>query len=107
MQRELFHLILIKTKIMPKYLIEIPHGSEKIECLRSVSILLSSGSHFLTNADWGCLDGVHKAWFFMNAESKNEALMIVPPAYRKDTKISQLNKFKLEDVKELLKHHEK
>jgi hypothetical protein len=91
---------------MSKYLIEIPHGSEKIECLRSVSILLSSGSHFLTNADWGCTDGEHKAWFFMDANSKDEALMIVPPAYRKDTKIFQLNKFKLKDVKELLKHHE-
>ncbi|MGA2405942.1 MAG: hypothetical protein ABSF81_04225 [Bacteroidales bacterium] len=91
---------------MLKYLIEIPHGSEKIECLRSVSILLSSGSHFLTNADWGCMDGEHKAWFFMDANSKDEVLMIVPPAYRKDTKIFQLNKFKLEDVKELLKHHE-
>ena len=76
---------------MPKYLIEIPHGS---------------GSHFLTNADWGCMDGVHKAWFFMEAENKNEALMVVPPAYRKDTRISQLNKFKLQDVKELLRHHE-
>ena len=57
---------------MSKYLIEIPHGSEKIECLRSVSILLSSGSHFLTNADWGCMDGEHKAWFFMDANSKDE-----------------------------------
>lgn len=91
---------------MPKYLIEIPHGSDKIECLRSVEILLSSGSHFLTNADWGCMDGVHKAWFFMEAENKNEALMVVPPACRKDTRISQLNKFKLQDVKELLRHHE-
>jgi hypothetical protein len=91
---------------MPKFLIEIPHTSGKYECLRSVEILLSSGSHFITNADWGCLDGVHKAWFFMEAENKNEALMIVPPAYRKDTKISQLNKFKLEDVQELLKYHE-
>lgn len=90
---------------MSKYLIEIPHGSEKIECLRSVSILLSSGSHFLTNADWGCLDGEHKAWFFMDADSKDEALRVVPPAYRKDAKISKLNKFKLEDVEELLKHH--
>lgn len=90
---------------MFKYLIEIPHGSDKIECLRSVEILLSTGSHFLTNADWGCLDGVHKAWFFMEANSKDEALMVVPPAYRKDTKISQLSKFKLEDVRELLKHH--
>jgi hypothetical protein len=91
---------------MSKYLIEIPHGSDKIECLRSVEILLSSGSHFLTNADWGCMDGVHKAWFFMDAGSKSEALMVVPPAYRKDTKISQLNKFNLIEVKELLNHHE-
>jgi hypothetical protein len=90
---------------MPKYLIEIPHGSEKIECLRSVAILLSSGSHFLTNADWGCMDGEHKAWFFMDASNKEEALMVVPPAYRKDTKISQLNKFNLKEVNELLKHH--
>jgi hypothetical protein len=91
---------------MPKYFIEIPHGKDKFECLRSVSILLSSGSHFLTNADWGCLDGIHKAWFFMDADSKEEALMVVPPAYRPVTKISKLNKFKLEDVNELLKHHE-
>lgn len=90
---------------MPKFFIEVSHESGKLDCLRSVSILLSTGSHFLTNADWGCLDGVHKAWFFMEAASKEEAMMVVPPAYRKDTKISQLNKFKLEEVEELLKHH--
>jgi hypothetical protein len=91
---------------MPKYLIEVTHGSEKLECIRSVSILLNTGSHFLTNADWGCLDGVHKAWFIMDVESKKEAMMIIPPAYRKDTKISQLNKFTLKDMEEMLKHHE-
>lgn len=91
---------------MAKYLIEIPHSSEKLECLHSVSILLSSGSHFLTNADWGCLDGEHKAWFFMDADNKDEVMRIVPPAYRKDTKITRLNKFRLADVNELLKHHE-
>jgi hypothetical protein len=97
--------ILIKI-IMSKYLIEIPHGNNKIDCQRAVSILLSSGSHFLTNADFGCLDGEHKAWFFMEASSKEEVLRIVPPAYRKDAKISQLNKFKLKDVEEIFKHHE-
>jgi hypothetical protein len=90
---------------MPKFFIEIPHESEKIACLRSVSILLSSGSHFLTNADWGCMDGVHKAWFFLDADSKDEALMIVPPAYRENTKISLLNKFNLDEVNKLLSHH--
>lgn len=90
---------------MQKYLIEIPHGSEKIECLHSVEILLKTGSHFLVNADWGCIDGVHKAWFFADANNKEELLRIVPPAYRKDTVITQLNKFALKDVEDLLKHH--
>ena len=92
--------------IMSKYFIEIPHSSEKYECLRSIAILLSSGSHFITNADWGCKDGVHKAWFFVDAESKAEAMMVVPPAYRKDTTICLVNKFKLQEVNEMLDHHE-
>jgi hypothetical protein len=91
---------------MPKYLIEIPHSSEKYECLRSISILLSSGSHFITNADWGCVDGNHKAWFFMEADSKTEVLRVVPPAYRKDAIISETSKFKLEEVQKLLSKHE-
>jgi hypothetical protein len=90
---------------MPKFLIEVPHGTEKIECLNSVKIFLSSGSHFLTHADWGCMDGEHKAWFTMEANTKNEALLVVPPAYRKDAKISQLNSFNLADIEKLLKHH--
>lgn len=90
---------------MSKYLVEVPHGSNKIDCLRSVAVLLSSGSHFLTNADWGCLDGDHKAWFFMDAGNKEEAFRVVPPAYRKDAKVTELNKFKLADIEELLKHH--
>jgi hypothetical protein len=90
---------------MSKFLIEVPHGSEKFECLRSVSIFLSTGNHFLKNADWGSLDGEHKAWFIMDADSKDEVRQIVPPAYRKDANITQLNAFRLEDVEELLKHH--
>ena len=90
---------------MSKFFIEVPHASDKIECLNSVKIFLSSGSHFLTHADWGCLDGEHKAMFVMEAKSKDEALLVVPPAYRRDAKILQLNSFKLQDVEELLKHH--
>jgi len=91
---------------MSKYMIEIPHGGNKLDCLRSVQILLSTGSHFLTNAEWGCLDGVHKAWFFMDADNKDEVLRIVPPAFRNDAKISKLNRFRLADIENLLKSHE-
>jgi len=91
---------------MAKYLVEVPHSSDKIECLRTIQIFLSTGSHFLTNADWGCQDGEHKAWFIMEVDNKDEALRIVPSFYWKDTKIIELSKFKLKDVEDLLKQHE-
>jgi hypothetical protein len=90
---------------MAKYLVEVSHGSSKTDCMNAVALFLKSGSHFMTNADWGCLHDEHKAWFFMDVNSKDEALRVVPPAYRKDTKITKLNKFSLKQVEELMKHH--
>jgi replicative superfamily II helicase len=95
----------LKTAAMARYLVEVSHSADKVECLRSIQIFLSTGSHFLTNADWGCLDGEHKAWFIMEVDSKDEALRIVPSFYWKDTKITLLNKFKLKEVEELLRQH--
>jgi hypothetical protein len=91
---------------MAKFLIEVPHSPDKIECLRTIQIFLSSGSHFLTNADWGCLDGEHKAWFIMEVGTKDEALRVIPSFYRKDTKITRLSKFNLKDVEDLRKQHD-
>ena len=48
---------------MPRFLIEVPHEPEQLACARTVKIFLNTGSHFLTHADWGCMDGDHKAWF--------------------------------------------
>jgi hypothetical protein len=90
---------------MNKYLIEVHHDADIYECKQTVSVFLSSGSHFLTNADWGCMDGIHKAWFMMDAENKDEVMRVVPPAFRKDTTIIQLNKFRLKDYEELKNHH--
>jgi hypothetical protein len=90
---------------MAKYLVEVSHGSDKIECLRAIQIFLSSGSHFLSNADWGCLDGNHKAWFILEVDSKEEALRIVPSLYWDHTTITKLSKFQLKEVEDMLKHH--
>jgi len=88
---------------MSKYLIEIPHSSHNLECLRTARILLSTGSHFLTNAEWGCHDGEHKAWFIADVATKEEALMIVPPYYRHNTKVTLLTRFTLKEVEDELK----
>ena len=91
---------------MARFLIEVPHKAEKVECARAVQNLLRTGSHFMTHADWGCLDGVHKGWIIIELESKQEARSILPPAYRSQAKIVELNKFTMEEIEEILHHHE-
>lgn len=90
---------------MARFLIEVPHEAEKIACARAVQILLTTGSHFLTHADFGCLDGEHKAWIIVEGESKEELRSIVPPTYRSQAKIMKLNRFALEEIEELLRQH--
>ena len=90
---------------MPRFLIEVPHEAEKIACARAVKILLTTGSHFLTHADFGCLDGEHKAWIIAEGENKEELRSIVPPSYRSQAKIVRLNGFSLEEIEELLRKH--
>ena len=83
---------------MEKYLIEVPHGGDKTSCVRAIKIFLSSGSHFVTNAEWGCTDGEHKAWLIVEVNNKEEALRILPSAYRVNAKITKINKFTREQM---------
>ena len=90
---------------MPRFLIEVPHESAAVSCARANRVLLESGSHFLTHADFGCFDGVHKAWIIVDVDSKEEARHILPPAYRGQASIVQLNKFGLEELDEFIRRH--
>ena len=83
---------------MPTYLIEIPHSGDTTECQKIIKLFLESGSHFLSNADWGCRDGVHKSWFINDFDSKEQALQIVPPLLRHNTTIIELTKFNKSDM---------
>ena len=90
---------------MPKFLIEVPHEEERVACARAVHILLSTGSHYLTNADFGCLDGIHKGWITVDVESKEAARSILPPAYRSQATIVRLNNFSMKELEEIIQHH--
>ena len=83
---------------MPKFLIEVEHQADLVECARVVGIFLATGSHFLTHADWGCTDGEHFAWITVEVDSKEQALAILPPAFRSHAKIVALNKFAVEQI---------
>ena len=90
---------------MPRFLIEVPHEEEIVACAHVVETFLNTGSHYLTHADWGCKDGVHKAWIIAEVDNKDEAMAILPPMYRRDATIVQLNKFSMEEIEELLRFH--
>ena len=92
---------------MSKFLIEVPHESERMACARAVQVFLSSGSHFVANADWGCHDGDHRAWMVVDVASKEEARAIVPPIYRSQAKIVALNSFTLREIEGMLREHTK
>ena len=90
---------------MARFFLEVPHEPEKIACARAVQVFLNTGSHFLTHADWGCLDGQHYAWMVIDADSKEAARNILPPAFRSQARIVKLNYFVMEEIDEILSHH--
>ena len=91
---------------MPKFLIEVQHESSKKACEQTAQIFLKTGSHFLTNADWGCLDGEHKAWLVLSIEDREAAMNILPMALRKNARIIELNKFTIGELENSQAYHE-
>jgi len=90
---------------MAKYLIEVPHEANEKACLHAIQTFLHTGSHFLTNAYWGCKDNEHKAWFILDVENKEQAKSVIPPAYRAEAKVTLLSKFRMEEIDEILHEH--
>jgi hypothetical protein len=90
---------------VPRFLIEVPHAPEELACARVVQVFLTSGSHYLTHADWGCMDGVHSAWMVVEVGSKAEALGVLPAAFRADARVVRVTHFKLDKIEETIRRH--
>jgi hypothetical protein len=90
---------------MSRFLIEVPHEASAHACSHAAELLLRTGSHFLTHADFGCGDEVHKAWIIVDVDSKEEARNIVPAELRPNATIVGLNYFTMDMVDELKRRH--
>ncbi len=82
---------------MARYLIELEHEASEEACSTAIQTLLSTGSHFLTNAEWGCKDEEHRCWVIVDVDKRDDALTILPPIYRREAKIIKLKRYALED----------
>ena len=90
---------------MTRYLIEVPHENTKDACDQAIQAFRATGSHFMTNADWGCGDDEHKAWFIAELDSKEQAMSILPPLFRENTKIITLQRFNPTDAESRIEEH--
>ncbi len=88
-----------------RFLIEVPHKAKVAACVHAVKIFEATGSHFYTNADFGCADGIHSAWIIAEAENHAQARLIVPPPYRADARVIQLKRYTMSDLDEMLADH--
>lgn len=90
---------------MPKFLIEVPHENTEEACNRAIQIFKSTGSHFVTNAEWGCHDDEHKAWIIAELENKEQAKMILPPEFRSVAKIVAVEQLSPASIENIAKEH--
>ena len=92
---------------MEKFLIEIRNGGDRATCLRSIQSFLSSRSHFVTSVEWGCIEGEHKAWLIIKTGNREDAMRIIPAAYRQNAKITRLHKFTGKEIDETMVEYPK
>ena len=88
---------------MAKFLVELEHEASKEACQLAVETILTSGSHFLTHAEWGCEDNVHCCWIMVELETKDQVRSILPPIYRSEAKITQITRYSVEDINKGIK----
>ena len=84
---------------MAHYLLEMTHTEQ--ECLNALNMVVSLGMHILHHTWWGCEVGVHTGWLDIEVDSEQDALNVVPPRLRKDTRIVEVRRFTPIQVKAL------
>jgi hypothetical protein len=78
---------------MDRYLVISPHSAE--ECQHVIDQVESAG--YLTHMDWGCMDNDHTGYAEIEAESHEQALLLVPALVRRKAKAVKVVKFDPKD----------
>ena len=55
---------------------------------------------YLHHFEWGCKDDVHIGWAILEAESADQAQMVVPAMVRKEARVVGLTKWFEEDFED-------
>ncbi len=79
---------------MDRYLVISPHTAG--DCRQALKEVNAPGC--VTHFNWGCMDGDHTGWVVPEAETTQQALMVVPAMQRHRAKAVKLVKLSPADL---------
>ena len=82
---------------MAKYVIEASHTPE--ECLKALDEVLAKGPEVLDKFVWGCAQGEHTGWAYVEADSRDDVLAIIPKSAQNKAKVTEVGKFTPKQIK--------
>ena len=87
---------------MPRYMIELTHGDHHEACVRALHAIEQYGSHLFMHAEWGCKDGHHACWMIADLDDRSQAMGMVPPLFRSEARVVELNRFTKQEIESLV-----
>jgi len=76
---------------MKRYLIETPHKAE--DCLKALDEELVKGPEVLGKFEYGCMAGDHTGYAIIDAQTRDDAVKLVPTFLQGRAKIVEVGKF--------------
>ena len=76
---------------MKRYLIETLHKAE--DCLKALDEELAIGPQVLGKFDYGCMEGDHTGYAIIDAETREDAIRLVPTFLQTTAKIVEVGKY--------------
>lgn len=85
------------------YLVTIPHTPE--QCLNTLDDMKAKGDAFLSKFEFGCMDGDHTAYAFVDGTSPDNVRKMLPEKQQKAAKIIKVNKMTAAQIEKIHKEH--
>jgi hypothetical protein len=76
---------------LDRYIVISEHTAE--ECRQAVKYFAEFHASFITHFEWGCTDNDHHAYATIEANSHEEAMLVVPPLFRHKARVIKLVRF--------------
>ena len=76
---------------MDRYLVISGHTAE--DCRKAVKYFAEFHAGYIKHYEWGCKDHDHHAYAIIEANSKDEARLTVPPLLRDQATVTRLTTF--------------